>query len=131
MTNKEILTLEPQELYDWLMDEYYITIPEEIASIEDMKVANKLNLKLAAFESFLSTLLSQVELYVRDTKRNSSKEEYQDMLDRKKLVFTFNELVKHQREALSRSFTIYTKTLEELRISDFSNRTGKKGGFYE
>ena len=118
MTNLELLQLDPQELYGYLFEEYSIDMPIEITSAEDLILVNKLNLTLVSYESYLNALLTQAEICVRNAKRNLSKAEHEDMVDRKKIINNICEIIKHQREALSRSFTIYTKTLEELRISE-------------
>lgn len=113
-STKEILLLSPQSLLNWLTCQFWVSdIPEGIHSIDDMRLANTINLQLASYESYLNMLSLQIELLSRDAKRNKSKTEQEDMIDRKKIIQGMADIIKHQREALSRSVTIYTKILEE------------------
>lgn len=114
----QLFSLDPFALCEWAEKEFSVEQIEEINSIEDMKVANKVNLQLSAYETYFSNLLSYAEIITRQAKRECSKIDYEDMVDRKKIISNKYESLKHQREALSRSVTIYTKMLEEIKYSE-------------
>lgn len=111
-----ILNMEPTELLRWLSSEFSVEMPEEILTIEDMNLAAKLLMKLSSYYSFLSLLLSYAKLSTRAAKRNGTKEEYEDMVDRKEIIQNMTESVKQQYAAISRSVTIRIENNQELRM---------------
>ena len=113
MQNTEILSLQPSELAGWLAENFYIQLPMDIQGEDDIKNAVKITLKLASFEAYLSQLLTEAEIMTRDKKRHSAKSEWEDMVDKKNSISHMCDIVKHQRDALSRSFTFY-KYLNDL-----------------
>ncbi len=107
MTNAEVLSKNPIDLAKWLVDNFYVKLPQNLKSEEDIKYAVEMTLKFASYEAYVSQLLTDAEIMTREKKRNGPKNEYEDMIDRKNAVSHMCETVKHQRDALSRSFTIY------------------------
>ena len=118
MQHKEILLKNTLELCNWIEENFAVQNLTEISNVEDMKSANKINLQLSAYEAYFSDLLSYAEVMTRYAKRNYAKDDYEDMVDRKKIIQNKHDSLKHQRDALSRSVTIYIKTLEELKNAD-------------
>lgn len=115
---EDFLKCEPIDLCNIIHESFNVELLQEIESAEDMKKASSLNLQLSAYETFFSTLLSFAEIETRRAKRELTKTEYENMVDRKKIIQNKLDSLKHQREALSRSVTIYIKTLEELKYAD-------------
>lgn len=111
-----ILNLDALELSNWLDSEFGVQTPTEIISVEDMNEASKLLLKLSSYYSYLCSLLARAEIATRNAKRNSSKNEYEDMVDRKKAISLAVDRVKQQYSAISRAVTIHIENNQELRF---------------
>ena len=116
MNIEQLLNMEPVDLVDWLVTEFTVDLPKTIKDSDDVKKAIELNLQLVAYESYLNQLLSDAEIYTRNAKRNGPKIEYEDMVDRRFAITNMRDTVKHQREALSRSFTYYKNVLDETKL---------------
>ena len=116
MDYKKILNLEPTELIEWLMKEFYIEIPNQVISFEDMETASTVLIKLSTYYSYLCTLLSYAKINARITKREGSKTEYEDAVDKKEIIQNMTDSIKQQYAALSRTVTIKIENNQELRI---------------
>ena len=112
-----LLTKSPMDLSVWLLNEFPVQIPEMIVTSEDMENAGKTLLYLASVYSYLSALSSHAKLKTREAKRFLSKEEHEDMVDRKELIENFKESIKHSYAAVSRAVTIYIENNAELKMS--------------
>ncbi len=112
----EILEKRPAELLDWLLDNFYTDIPSVIASIEDMTTASETLLMLSGYYSYLMALSSYTKIQTREAKRNLSKEEYEDMVDRKEIIQNITEVVKQNYSAVSRAVTIHIENNNELKM---------------
>lgn len=111
-----ILDKAPLDLLNWLGENFQVKMPEAIVTEEDAKEAAETMLKCSGYHTYLLTLLSYAKLQVRDSKRNKSKEEYEDMIDRRDIIENFKDIVKHNYLAVSRAVTIYLSNKEELRM---------------
>ena len=118
MDIKSILSMDTEDLCVWVQNNFTVKQMTDITGIEDMKEAARLNFELSSYETYFSNLLSYAEVLTRQAKREYSKIEYENMVDRKKIIANKHESLKHQREALSRSVTIYTKMLDEIKYSE-------------
>ena len=114
--NNEILNLSPIELLETLSNMYYIELPQALITIQDMEDASTLLLKLSGDYQYLVTLSSYAKLATREAKRNSSKEAYEDMIDKKEMIQNFVEIVKQNYKALSRAITVHMENNEELKM---------------
>lgn len=116
MNYSDIFSMDVFELCGWVTKEFEIPNLLNINSLDDLQKANQINLQLASYESYFLTLLSYAEILVRHAKRNLSKREYEDMIDRRKILQNCYDNFRHQREAISRSVTIYLKSIDELKM---------------
>lgn len=112
-----VLQMQPLDLLQWLITEYSIVLPETVTTIDDMKQASDLLLRLAGNYQFLNALSSFAKIATRDAKRNLSKKEYEDMVDKKEMIQNFEDLTKQNYNALSRAVTIYIHNCEELKMT--------------
>lgn len=112
-----VISMEPEKLIDYMFDTFVEDVPVSIVSIEDMKKASELLLKLSSSYSYLCALLSYAKVKCREAKRNLSKAEYEDMVDKKDIISNITEAVKHQYAAVSRSVTIHIENNNELKMN--------------
>ena len=112
-----ILNMEPEKLLDWLNNEFTVQIPEEILSIEDMNEAARILLQLSNSYSYLCTLSSYAKIAARQAKRYGEKMDYEDAVDRKKIIQNMTDCIKQQYAAVSRSVTIRIENNQELRMT--------------
>ena len=119
MDNKDILSMDPLKLIDWIKEEFVVEIPAEINTTEDMENAAKLLLKLSSSYSFLSMALARAKRNVRVLKREDKKTEAEDMIDRRDILHHMTEVVKQAYGAVSRSVTIKIENNRELQMSGY------------
>lgn len=112
-----VLSKDPTELLYWLIETFNTDIPTTIASSDDMKAASETLLNLSGTYSYLMALLSYAKIQTRETKRNKSKELYEDMVDRKEVIQNFTDVVKQNYSAVSRAVTIYIENNNELKMA--------------
>ena len=117
MNFNSILSKTPRELADWLLQEFPINIPEAVITMDDMLKAQDALLKLGGAYSYLVILQSYAKIRTREAKRYLSKEEHEDMVDRKEIIENFADAVKQGYSAVSRAVTIHTENNNELRMS--------------
>lgn len=117
MNAQSLLTLPPKELSIRLDEEFDVTLPDAIISIEDMEAASKLLIKLSGSYSFLTSLLSFAKIAVRETKRSGDKVAWEDMVDRKDAIENKTNAVKQNYSAVSRAVTIHIENNAELRMN--------------
>lgn len=112
----QTLSKPPIELLNWLLNEFSIEIPEVIATPQDMENASQILLHLSGAYSYLMALLSYAKLKTREAKRNLSKEEYEDMVDRRDVIDNVKDIVKQNYAAVSRAVTICIENNNELKM---------------
>lgn len=119
---KSILSKTPIDLVTWLHESFDIDTPLEIKSIEDMEMASKLILVLTEYNAYLLELLSYAKCVTRLAKRELSKTEYEDMVDRKEAIQNMVDTIDQQYKAVSRAVTIRIENNAELKINSASGR---------
>lgn len=117
MTYADVLRKAPADLLSWTDKEFSVEIPEEIHTPDEMKYAAKLLLKLSSYYSYLCSLLSYAKLETRYAKRNASKQDYEDMVDKKEIIQNAQERVKQAYTAISRAVTIKIENNRELQMN--------------
>lgn len=114
---QDIFSLSPIDLVSWLHNEFSISLPEKIETTDDMEAASQILLVLSEYFSYLSELLSYAKIAVRQAKRNSPKEQWEDMVDRQLAIERKLDSVKQQYSAVSRAVTIKTENNKEFFMS--------------
>lgn len=109
--------MDPNDLLDWLLQNFTVELPTEIISIEDMNNASKLLLQLTSFFSYMNSLSSAAKIAKREAKRNATTEEYQNMVDRADIIQNMVDVIKQQYAAISRAVTIHIDNNTELRMN--------------
>lgn len=117
MNYNNLLSMDPKDLLDWLLQNFTVELPTEIISIEDMNNASKLLLQLTSFFSYMNSLSSAAKIAKREAKRNATTEEYQNMVDRADIIQNMVDVIKQQYAAISRAVTIHIDNNTELRMN--------------
>lgn len=117
MEYSKVLMMQPEDLLSWIDREFDVTIPKEIQTVTDMENASKILLKLAGYQSYLSSLLSYAEIVTRQAKRTLPKAEYEDSVDRKKVIQAKIDSIKQMYTAVSRAVTIKIENNAELHMN--------------
>lgn len=112
----QVLSKQPIELLNWLLDEFSIDIPSIIVTTQDMENASKVLLRLSGAYSYLMALLSYAKIRTREVKRSSQKEKYEDMVDRRDVIENVKDVVKQNYTAVSRAATICIENNNELKM---------------
>lgn len=124
MDYKTALQKEPQELLDWVTDNFIasVTVPVQIDSAEAMDAAAEELLKLSSYYSFLATMSSAAKINARLAKDSGDKKAYAAAVDKKEIVQNAEDAVKMLYSGISRAITVRTENLQELRM----NASGKR-----
>lgn len=113
---QDIFSMSPVDLVSWLHNEFSVSLPDRIETTEDMETASKVLLLLSGYFSYLSELLSYAKIAVRQAKRSSPKEQWEDMVDRQVVIERKLDSVKQQYSAVSRAVTIKAEKDKELNM---------------
>lgn len=108
MDYKTILAMDPFSLIEWLHKEFDIInhFPLKIVTKEEMEMASELLLVLTSYNSYLLELVSYAKCSVRKAKRELSKTEYEDMVDKRDAIINMQEDIEQQYKAISRAVTV-------------------------
>ena len=116
MSFDDIFSLEPIKLIYYLEEEYLRDIPQRLETKEDLVNAGELLLHFGNSLAYLHELEAVSKIKVREARRNLTKEEIDDMIDRKEVIHLIVSAVSDLQSALSRAITVYKTSLEEARI---------------
>lgn len=119
MDYREILSMEPLALADWLQRNYTFVLPANIESIEQMKIAGNMLSELTNHYSFMMQLLTYAKIMVRQEKRKGkeNKENAEDMIDRKESIQNTADTLKMQYQTISRMITVKKEINDELKMT--------------
>lgn len=113
----DILQKDPLELLEWLSETFSIDFPTRINSVEEMSIASEKLLQLTGYHAYLCELLSYAKIAVRQAKRDLSKTEWEDYVDKQNAIDRRLDIVKQQYNAISRAITVKTESNKELFMS--------------
>ena len=116
MTIKSILTLDPLDLADYLIENYFIPIPTTITSSEDLSLAGDALKQIGVTLQFFHELSAYAKRYVRIAKRELPKDAYEDMIDRKEIISEITNALTELKNGLSRNVTTYTNSIQEMHL---------------
>lgn len=110
---KSILSLDPLDLADYLVETYFIECPQEINNSEDLKAAGNAMNRFGVTLQFFHELNAYAKRYVRIAKRELPKAEYEDMIDRREVISEMTDAIEEVKNGLSRNITAYINGLDE------------------
>lgn len=115
-TIKSILELDPLDLADYLIENYFIPIPPTISNAEDLSFAGDALKQIGVTLQFFHELSAYAKRYVHIAKRELPKNEYEDMIDRKEIIAEITNALTELKNGLSRNVTTYTRGLDEMHL---------------
>lgn len=118
MSIKNILEMDVFELIEYINHDFYVTLPENIISIEDMQDASKMLAKLINSYTFLSNMAEYTKILVRQNKGKIEKDELNMLIGKRDVLVQAVDTVKMQYSALSRMITVKQEINNELKMSD-------------
>lgn len=104
MDFESIMSKDTTELLKWLIANFTVEMPSKADEVQG--TAPQMLLKLTAYHSYLTTLLSFARIKVRHAKRNLPKPEYEDMVDKKEIIQNFIDRVKQEYTCISREMSL-------------------------
>lgn len=116
MTINSILTLDPLDLADYLIENYFIPIPTRIENSEDLSLAGDALKQIGVTLQFFHELSAYAKRYVRIAKRELPKDAYEDMIDRKEIIAEITNALTELKNGLSRNVTTYTNSIQEINL---------------
>lgn len=111
-------TMDPEELTERLIREFYIAVPEEIDSVETMSLAGNMLGELTNNYSYLSSMLALFKVAVRVAKKKKDKELTEDMISKRDTLEVILDMVKQQYAAVSRMLSTRQMVINELRMNE-------------
>lgn len=110
--------MEPEDLIGWILTTFECISKDmaDIVTLDDFKNASAVLIDLSNTYSYLCTLLSYAKVYVRKAKRELTKIEQENMIDRRDIIQGMVESVKHKYNGVSRAVTIYIENANELKM---------------
>ena len=114
MSFEQILSLDALTLLDWLIANFSVSLPNSIASYNEMNQASEFMVKLTGYYTYLMQLSSYAKIKKRIAKRELSKTEFEDLVDKEDIISKFADCIKQQYSAISRAVTIRIENNKEL-----------------
>lgn len=111
--------MDPEEVRPWLSREFPCLLEElrAVNTIEDMTWASEKLIEFANVYAYLEALLSHLKIKVRVARREKTKTEQEDMIDRQETVKNMLEATKQKYAAISRAVTIKIENNKEINMS--------------
>lgn len=123
VTVNNVTKLAPSVLYVSLAVMYdRLRLPQEVKSTDDMQRIAKLISYCANSKAYLNSLSVYLDIATRMEKRKGkdAKAEYDDMVARKNVVSSYNDMLDNLSKAGSRMVTIYMEARKANEEDDFS-----------
>ncbi len=118
MSYDELFSMEPEEFAQFLISRFLIKTPEKLDTIEELKEASPIGLKLNSYYSYLRVLSIYADLKTRFiTKADPG---YKDAMSKKKTIEALMDVVNKQYAAISRAVTIYNLALDEQKMLKYA-----------
>lgn len=113
---KEVLSMDPQELNEWLYTTFNEDIMSFIETVDDLVKAGQLLSILTNKYAYLASLTAFAKIAVREEKRKGKENKpiYEDMIDRRDSLETMTNIVMQQYNAISRMITVKLEINKEL-----------------
>lgn len=118
-SEKNMLTISPEELLSVLRKRFPITIPETIETPEQMQEAGNLLGVYTSNYVYLENMRIAANLVKRKLKREGRpKNEIEDAISREEIFATYSDIAKNSYKAVSRMIATRQQVLFELRMTD-------------
>ena len=115
---KQILGMDGINMVTYLSENLFLSTIPIIQNADDLLTAGEQIKKLSSSISFLHTLYAHAIIYKREAKRILTKEQGEDMSDKKDAIHELINALDEEKTGLSRLMTAYTESLKEINTSD-------------
>lgn len=127
-SRSDLLKLEPLELHEYLTDNFTITIPDRLDSVEEVSRTAELISKTTAYYSFLESMRVEANLkktiykdYAANTDDPDLKKAHQkesaNMLKREQIFESMVKIMDRTYQSISRMITIKQQVNKEIEMS--------------
>lgn len=127
-SRSDLLRLEPLKLHEYLTDNFTITIPDRLDSVEEVSRTAELISKTTAYYSFLENMRVEANLkktiykdYAANTDDPDLKKAYQkesaNMLKREQIFESMVKIMDRTYQSISRMITIKQQVNKEIEMS--------------
>lgn len=124
MTITEVFNQTPEKLLNFLIENFTITLPNQIETVEELNEAAEAMLKLSQYYVYLNELSAYAKILTRSVKRQKDahktenyKTRYEDCVDKKEIIDRIADSIKQQYTAISRAVTIRIEANAELKLN--------------
>lgn len=118
MKYTEFLEMETYAMLDYITNNFYVTLPESILTVDDMQAVGPMLSKLINGYTFLSNLGEYAKIMVREKKGKVDKDTLQSLMGKRDILLQAADTTKMQYSALSRMITVKQEINYELRMSE-------------
>lgn len=122
---KYLSSMEPFELLYYIEKHFLKDIPQQVDTIEDMVMVQKLFPDITNSYAYVNAALANVKLLTRKLKAikdkeksEKSKEAYDEMVSRRDVLETASDILKQQYNALSRAITVRQEINREINMGE-------------
>lgn len=114
-----ILSMDTNELTEWLFDNFIKNIPCSIETVEDLNNAGMLLSELTNKYTYVESMAIYAKNAVREEKRKGpeNKSNYEDMIDRRDTLQEVARILNMQYQAVSRMITVKQEVNKELNMN--------------
>lgn len=109
--------MDTMDLLKLLTEQYIHNIPEQIVSAEDAANAAQHLSKIVNAQTYLTTLLSKINILKRANKAAKNKEKADDYLAKEDTIKRLIGILDEQYKGISRMITIRSDNLKELQMN--------------
>lgn len=113
-----ITEMDALDLLETLSDEHIRDIPAVISCAEELQLAGDLLCRYGNSLSYLYQLKGYIGIVTRRARSQQDKASWEEMVSKKDAVEAVIEAVEVLRTSLSRAITSYTKSLDEIYMSE-------------
>ena len=112
LSDEEIFKMEPEELLDYLVETFQVTIPVMITPENNLAASTELS-KAAQYSKYLSTLKDRAEMRKIKAELDGNPKLKKEMLARQKVFEGCVKRMDKSYEAISRLFSIKNQEMRE------------------
>lgn len=114
---REILESDPEELYNWIQERFIEEIPTSLETPDELILAGNRLGELTNIYSYLMSLVSIVNVYVKESKRKKiDKEVIDSFMEIREILQNSSDIIKMQYTAISRMITVKKQANDEINM---------------
>jgi len=114
--NEMLKSMDPEKLSELLLKEYLHPMPADIETIEDMTSASMQMATIVGYLQYLQPQYTLLKIYAQNLKAGGDKDEYRLMMQRRDVLECVCDLLKTQRDTISRMLTIKQEINREMKL---------------